>query len=416
VARKIFGKISVENQKPPGTKLRVVAWDADIDADDHMGLAEVAEDGSYAIQYKDDNWDWSPTKAVTKWRPDVYISVEWFDPLGAFWRPVSRSKTYSDQDVRDDREIDLSVTIPNTTAQTVYGRITDVNGNPLVGLTVTAWDDDPSAQRAVEAQGGEPPKADAKGEIAQFMGSAVTDENGEYSIRYSGNLWDEAPHWTVRAGMGAWWRPDIFIKVQREGTGVLYRSPTHENVLQGTGVYINAKIEEGWPPHPPYFLKSSLNIVSHAYASSSLLRNPYNPTPDRYDPEGKPGVSETVTMVSRLLEAASRFLVGEDEVLSVEQPVTYEYGRDRMVVVEYLGFFVLPRERYEDLDAWIHEFIEKTLTEEVTELDGVHDYAISFSDRCVSIFHVLTGLTTGSGWDDEELTPDQFWEKIHAGI
>lgn len=121
-------------------------------------------------------------------------------------------------------------------------------------------------------------------------------------------------------------------------------------------------------------------------------------------------------MVTRFLEAANRFLVGEDEVLSVEQPVTYEHGRDRMVVVEYLGFFVLPRERYDDLDAWIHEFIEKTLTEEVTELDGVHDYAISFSDRCVSIFHVLTGLTTGSGWDDEELTPDQFWKKIHDGI
>jgi len=81
-----------------------------------------------------------------------------------------------------------------------------------------------------------------------------------------------------------------------------------------------------------------------------------------------------------------------------------------------VGFFVLPRERNESLDVWIHEFIEKTVTEEIIELNEAQDYAICFRDRCVSIFHVLTGLTTGSGWDDEELTPDQFWEKIHAGI
>jgi hypothetical protein len=24
----------------------------------------------------------------------------------------------------------------------------------------------------------------------------------------------------------------------------------------------------------------------------------------------------------------------------------------------------------------------------------------------------LTGLTTGSGWDDEELTTEEFWEKL----
>jgi hypothetical protein len=81
-------------------------------------------------------------------------------------------------------------------------------------------------------------------EGAEYMGSAITNENGEYSIKYSGNFWDQALHWSVRAGSGAWWRPDIFIKVQKEGAGVLYRSPTHENVLQGTGVCINAKIEE----------------------------------------------------------------------------------------------------------------------------------------------------------------------------
>ena len=244
MARKIFGKISVENIKPLGTKLRVVAWDADIDEDDHMGLTEVSEDGSFSIEYKDDKWDWSPTKSVTNWRPDIYVVVEWLDPLGAFWRPISKSKTYSNQDVRADKEINLSVKIPNTNAQTVYGKVTDINGEPREGLTVTAWDDDPSAQRAIQSQGGETTMTDVKGDGVKFMGSAVTDEKGEYSIKYSGNFWDQAPHWSVRAGMGAWWRPDIFIKVQKEDTGVMYRSPTHENVLQGTGVRIDAKLEE----------------------------------------------------------------------------------------------------------------------------------------------------------------------------
>lgn len=243
MVRKIYGKITTENEDS-GAKLRVVAWDADIDEDDHMGLTEVSEDGSFSIEYKDDKWDWSPIDVVTNWRPDIYVVVEWFDIIGAFWRPVLKSKTYSNQDVREDKEINLYVNIPNTDAQTVYGRVTNTNGNPIEGLNVTAWDDDPSAQRARGQQIGGVTKADVKGEGITFMGSAVTDENGEYRIKYSGNIWDQAPHWSVRAGVGAWWRPDIFIKVHRGETGLLYRSPTHENVLQGTGVHIDATIKK----------------------------------------------------------------------------------------------------------------------------------------------------------------------------
>ncbi len=121
---------------------------------------------------------------------------------------------------------------------------------------------------------------------------------------------------------------------------------------------------------------------------------------------------QTVRLVTKLFEAAAHYLVGEDNVLSIEQPVTFEYGRDRMVVMDYVGFFVLPGEHYERLDVWIHELIEKTVTEKVMELDESREYAICFDDHCVSIFHVLTGLTTGSGWDDEELTSEQFWEKL----
>lgn len=40
------------------------------------------------------------------------------------------------------------------------------------------------------------------------------------------------------------WRPDIFIKVHRkDGSGVLHRSLTRQNVMNLTGVRIDAKIE-----------------------------------------------------------------------------------------------------------------------------------------------------------------------------
>ena len=66
MARKIFGKINVEGAKPVGTNLRVVAWDADMDDDDHMGTALVADDGSYMIEYADMEWDWSP-RILQRW-------------------------------------------------------------------------------------------------------------------------------------------------------------------------------------------------------------------------------------------------------------------------------------------------------------------------------------------------------------
>ena len=64
MARKIFGKISVEGGIPPGANLRVLAWNADVD-NDHMGTADVAEDGSYSIQYRGSDWDWPPLTTST---------------------------------------------------------------------------------------------------------------------------------------------------------------------------------------------------------------------------------------------------------------------------------------------------------------------------------------------------------------
>lgn len=246
MARKIFGAINVESVKPPSTILRVVAWDADVDEDDHMGIAIVSEDGSYSIEYDDDKWDWSPSIVSTSWRPDVYIVVEWFDSTTALWRPVSKSKVYSNQDVREDREINLSVKIPSTLANTVYGKVTDKHGKAMEGFTVTAWDEDPYAIRApsmgVESSDISP--AAGGRESANFLGSAVTDGNGWYSIPFAGSWWEQVRVRGTGARIGTWWRPDIFIKMlKKAGSGVLYRSPTHQNILHVTGVRIDARIE-----------------------------------------------------------------------------------------------------------------------------------------------------------------------------
>lgn len=117
-------------------------------------------------------------------------------------------------------------------------------------------------------------------------------------------------------------------------------------------------------------------------------------------------------LVMKMFEAVIHLLVGENNMISVEQPISFEYGKDKMVVVDYLGFFVLPDKYYETTDVWVHELIEKTVTEEVMELDESGQYAICFQDYCVSIFHIVTSLSTGSGWDEEELSPEQFWEKL----
>jgi len=246
MGRRIYGKIALTGDKPPGTQLRVVAWDADRDEDERMGIAPVADDGSYEIQYSGKQWDWAPLQALRTSRPDIYIVVEWLDPSIFAWRCVGRSKVYSDQDVREDREIDLAVTLPFTNFCTVYGLVKSKLGKPLEGYTVTAWDEATPAIRGAGRTGGEVPVPAALGmeEAVRFLGSATTNSNGEYTIRYSGNPWDTPTRYSLSEG-GVWWYPDIFIRVHRKaGSGVNYRSPTHQNVLPLIGVRIDAVIDE----------------------------------------------------------------------------------------------------------------------------------------------------------------------------
>ena len=231
MARRIYGKINVEGGFPVGTEMRVTAWDADVDDDDRMGSTNVTEDGIYSIEYEDVNWDWSPARLGSSWRPDIYLVVEWFDEQDGEWKEIARSKVYSDQDVREDREIDLSVTLPRTNTTTIYGWVTDLKGRPMGGYSVTAWDE----------KGGV--LEDRGTENEEFLGRAVTDEKGHYRIRYSARKFEITLDRLMREGIEAYRRPDIFIRIQRQGEDkVMYRSPTFQNVLNILGCRIDGKI------------------------------------------------------------------------------------------------------------------------------------------------------------------------------
>jgi len=243
MARKIYGKVQVEGGIAPGTMMRVLAWDADIDEDDHMGVTQVEPDGSYSIEYTDTKWDWSPTKAVSNWRPDIYIVVEWFNQRNEVWQQVAKSKVYSDQDVREDREINLAVTLPHTNTRTIYGWVTNEEGPPLRGFTVTAWDEKTKRIRASTSPDTQEELVDQ--EPADYLGSAVTDDNGHYRIRYAASRFELTLDRLMREGIEAYRRPDIFIKVHRKDeAGILYRSPTRQNIISITGCRIDAEIDE----------------------------------------------------------------------------------------------------------------------------------------------------------------------------
>ena len=106
-------------------------------------------------------------------------------------------------------------------ARTIYGKVADQNGAPLQGLRVQAWDDDwPDGN--------------------DFMGEAITDGNGNYSISYEGGHWDPAPHQITT------WRPDIFIAVQDSTTSGewahLAKSQTYENHKMADDLRIDIQV------------------------------------------------------------------------------------------------------------------------------------------------------------------------------
>ena len=122
--------------------------------------------------------------------------------------------------------------------------------------------------------------------------------------------------------------------------------------------------------------------------------------------------SKDLDWLTSIVTEFINYFVVDDDILSVEQPFTYDFGMDRMVLLDCVGIFLMPEKHFESLNVWTHEFIEKTISEKIISMDETDDFCICLDDRCVTVFHLLTGLTTGSGWDEEDLTPEMFWERM----
>jgi len=235
LARKVFGKINVVGGIPPGYKLRVLTWDADKDDDDQMGSASVNQDGSYIVEYADKKWDWAPTKVISSWRPDIYVVVEWYDSVSDEWKQVAKSKVYSDQDLRVDCEINITVDLPYTNAHSIYGQLTSQNGSPLIGYTVTGWDE-------ISIPGITVPEV-KDGNPMDFVGSAITNDKGHYQIYYDSQRFEVSLDRTMQLGLLAYRRPDFYIQVHgKNEQDILHRSPTRQNIISVLGCRIDAEI------------------------------------------------------------------------------------------------------------------------------------------------------------------------------
>lgn len=82
--------------------------------------------------------------------------------------------------------------------------------------------------------------------LDDFMGSDITDSNGDYSINYAGGHWDPAPHG------GTVWRPDIYIvaEVYRDGRWKkVFQSGVQGDVRHSEGVRIDGEAFIA-PPQP----------------------------------------------------------------------------------------------------------------------------------------------------------------------
>lgn len=240
--RKIFGKIQSEWGIPPDVKMRVIVWDADLDDDDHIGTAEVKKDGQYSIEFIDEKWDWSPIDSITRWRPDVYVVVEIFDAYNSIWKEITRSKVYSDLDVRTDQEINLFVNFSYTNSNSIYGYIKTKEGDPIKDITVSAWDERKirfSPQLINESAS----ISVSPSESMDYIGSSQTNTQGEYRILFDPSKFALTLDRLMREGLDAYRRPDIFIKIHNlDGKGILTRSPTKQNVICQLGCRIDLQI------------------------------------------------------------------------------------------------------------------------------------------------------------------------------
>ncbi|MBN1570578.1 MAG: hypothetical protein JXA73_22230 [Acidobacteria bacterium] len=103
--RTVYGRITDPSGKGVANLL-VRAWDSDEGSDDFMGDAYTNSNGDYSIRYRDGHWDPAP-HGITKWRPDIYITV--MVRVGNDWVRTAKSKIHSDHPLRDDLRINEGV-------------------------------------------------------------------------------------------------------------------------------------------------------------------------------------------------------------------------------------------------------------------------------------------------------------------
>ena len=75
----------------------------------------------------------------------------------------------------------------------------------------------------------------------------------------------------------------------------------------------------------------------------------------------------------------------------------------------------VPKDMIEDIDVWIHEFVENTVLN-VLHQEGRSLWVRNPKHSWMNIGHMISSLLTLSMWtenhQDTVLTPDQFWEKL----
>lgn len=113
---KTYGRITDQNNKGVAD-LKIELWDDDDpDADDRMGVTHTDANGNYQFRYSG-GWDLR-VPGSTSFRPDIYVTASIKNRNGD-WCQVTRSKTYTNYKLNNDKKIDLQVSISSRKQQRI---------------------------------------------------------------------------------------------------------------------------------------------------------------------------------------------------------------------------------------------------------------------------------------------------------
>ncbi len=222
--RMIRGAISTPVGQP-AAGVKVKAFDEDGltgGDDDPMGTASTDAQGKYSIgPYEDKRWDTYDTS--TNWRPDIYIKV--YQMIGGREVAVGRSSTHTNHRQRDDLTINLEL-------KGIMGAVTDLDGHPVSGALVKAFDEDDLS-------------AD------DFMNEVRTDANGVYAMTYDQkygcqHVLNTRSCWDTLVPTSVSWRPDIYVEVHDVVRGrqikINNKSVTRSNVAHSDDALISETV------------------------------------------------------------------------------------------------------------------------------------------------------------------------------